>query len=277
METEMTNLLDAVARKSRAEADVPPVNALFVMGEKGGVGKSLFSELASTYLEDLGVPHTIAECEGDARLGRRLGDRVHHHRLGEHDARALAEDPDRLNAYWDNVYAQGLRGPMIADLAANAGKPFVDWLSVGSSRRALRHGQGVDIALLTTADTSSLMAMVNSAKAVRRFLPEAGIHIVLNPKDGMISADHSGVKLALEEAGCVQPITLPICRASDWGILKNLGRFTDVAAMDEADLEVHGIPRLRAGRALEQMGEWLLSGCETIAPVVAGLIERGGK
>ncbi len=258
----------SMSRNGRS-ASSTALRAWWIGGEKGGVGKSVIAEALSILLEDAGTAHTIAECEGDARLGKRLGERVIHHPLHADDAQRLAEDPDLLNAYWDRICAQVQRGPTVVDLAANALKLALPWAATRSARAALAEGVGMDVAVVTTADSGALSTSLDAMRRVAAVLPKARRWLIVNPMHGAIALDHPGIARLLAEAKGARPIVMPVCRSPDWGVLKNLGRFDATAALPEEALERHGIPALRAGRSLDSMQDWVLAACDALRPLIA--------
>jgi hypothetical protein len=248
------------------------LQTIIVAGEKGGVGKSTCAEFLSILLEDREVTHTVAECEGERRLERRLGGHVVHHQLHQEDAKRLAADPDALNVYWDHVHAHMAQTVTIVDLAANALQLQLRWASSRATNAALDGGLGIELVLVATADAASLSGTLTSARQVRNVLPNARIWVVLNDKDGLIRLEHPGVAHLLKEIGCGTPIRLPACRAPDAVILKSQGRFDRTALMPETELMRHGLDLLRAGRALEGFQDWILECCGELRPVVDAVL-----
>lgn len=112
-----------------------------------------------------------------------------------------------------------------------------------------------------------------SARKIAQILPAARVWIALNGIGGTIDPRHPGIVQILREARCQAYITIPVCRSPEFGLLKNFGRFDAVCMMSEDDLGRHGIPPIRAGRALEGMQDWLLEGCDALRPVVADLLQ----
>ncbi|MGG5807721.1 hypothetical protein [Falsiroseomonas sp. CW058] len=261
--------------RAALQSTVSP-HALLVGADKGGVGKTTLAEIISIVLEDMGVEHSVAEVEADERLGRRLGDRVQHHRLHGADAKALARDPDALNVFWDSVYGQVMESTTLGDFGANALALFLRWASSRSVRAALADGSGLHFALVATSDSDSLTGTLASARAIAANLPKAQTWLIFNEVAGGINLQHPGIAQLIREARCQQALVLPSCRAPDFGILKNLGRLDRVALISEADLGAHGIPRLRAGRALEGLQDWLLEVTEVLRPMVEAFIARRG-
>ena len=261
-------------RSFHAGTALSPISTVVVVADKGGDGKSTFTEILSLTLDDLGLEHTIAECEAAERLGPRLGSRVTNHPLHEEDVKALRADPDLLNVYWDRVHEQWMTGPTITDVGANGLKLLARWALGRTVQSTLSHGAGLLFVLMVTSDTASFNELLNGAKTIKKALPSANIQVVINPMHGEIHPSHPGVAKVLEWVGCQDPIRMPVCPAPGWGTLKNLGAFADVAMWNEDQLEPHGIGLQKAGRALEALQEWLLEACDAVVPIANWMVER---
>lgn len=264
----------ALSGGGEAASKDSPFNAIVMVADKGGDGKSTLAELLSLALEDRGFEHHVIECEADKRLGARLGSRVLHHELHQESLQQLLGDPDLLNVYWDRVFDDVKRGPAIVDLPANGSKLLLRWAQARSTRAMLLEGRGLTFALVVTAHGGSFSALQTSALGIQKVLPQAEIVVVLNPAQGTINPAHPGVRAVLEEIGCDTVLQVPACNTPEWGLLKNLGGFAQVALMDESDLLPHGVELPRAGRALEGLQNWLLTYCEKTLPLGDRLIER---
>ncbi len=276
----MTLLASLLAKREGREellasaAPVAPV-AIVIGGEKGGVGKTTTTELVSLNLQQAGFAHTVAECEAQARLARRLAVPVTHHPLHQETVRQLADDPDLLNLYWDRVCEQWRTGFTLVDLAANSVRLMLRWASSRAVREVLRGGAGLVFVLVTTADAASLSATLGSARELAHALPLAERWIVVNEVAGAVDLQHPGVRKLLAEAGCQGPLRLTQCPAPSFAVLRGLGGFGDAAQMSVQQLMPHGIPMLQAGRALEGPGDWLLDSCATLMPVTASSVPAG--
>jgi hypothetical protein len=249
------------------------LRGLVIAGEKGGSGKTTVTELASIVLLDAGVQHTVAECEAEPRLAKRLDVPVFHYPLHRETVSQLGRNPDLMFRYWDQVAGQLAAGPTLVDLGANALSLLLRWASTRSVNVELANGAGLGFILVATADPASLSGTLQSAKQLAHVLPRSARWIVINEVTGEVDTRHPGVRRLLEDASCQGPLRLSVCRTPHFPILRGQGGFLHALEMTPRDLTKHAVPFLEAGRALDGLRDWVLEGCDAVRPALAGLLE----
>jgi hypothetical protein len=244
--------------------------------EKGGDGKSTVAVLLAEMLHGAGQPHTVVDADDQSRVDHAGGVAS---RLGEllpdqtvtwigagPSSAAIEDDPDKLNAHWDQIGKLARRHDVLVDLGANTLQRLVAYLAdEGTRERWKRRRIAVTWFVPFTADDESF---AKGLKSLRSVVDAMGDDVravaVLNERNGGFEAWHGTDEWReldeLAERG-VETTRLPRCRAphAAWtGIQRERLSAFAAYAMNDLDLaEKLGIDEDVAGRAQDRIGEWI--------------------
>jgi hypothetical protein len=262
-------------------------NSIFVINEKGGVGKTVVSTALADYFLSTGAPYRILDADCQPGRNKRtclsaMFSQAERFDIGVSVA-DLLKRPTLKISHWDALYELAKTDNLLVDFGANVAPDVLAWLkSTEIGRRLAPAGVTFDFVLVTTRQEDSVGDAANLVRRIRKLIPAESrrIFLMLNEKEGEFDSYADSPELAefnaLCDAGEMAMIALEKCGSEIWMECDKHRLPTTVAiAMPEKDLE--GLFRMKdteIGRGQGSLARWhrkLIKGC-----MVAGLLEDDG-
>lgn len=233
---------------------------VIVCNDKGGVGKTLVAHLLTLLLLDRKEHFRIIECEKMPRLRSVFGELVDYRPIERQRISEIYENPDVLFEYWDDI-ADTLGGSVrcLVDMGAGVTFPFCRWAQASGSD-LLGEGEGLTIAVVTTAEQEAWKSASNNLHLLRELFPKAEFVVVYNERDG----EFYGHQLA-----AVPSVTLKAVRVPIWPYLQNAGRLDRLAQQTGQEIARKcDVPVGTAARSMYAFTDWLLEATDALGPVL---------
>lgn len=247
------------------------LGTIFVLNDRGGVGKTLLSHhlMATAMLEGLSL--RVVEYEVNERLARLFGPEVVEHRRISQDFMNLMGSGDGFYEFWDQIGPELQRGGRLYDFGGNISQWFFNWAEVSGFDYYVGEGERLTFMVPVTVDLASLstgMATLDRIAAIapkaRRVLVENGVS---GPFGQLEDSQYGRRKAELVEREGVEVISMPPCAAPAWARLTG-HRIDEVARMTREDLAKLGMTPPVASRSLIIIHEWLRGMRNALAPYV---------
>nr|HRQ81767.1 hypothetical protein [Azospirillaceae bacterium] len=247
------------------------LGTIFVLNDRGGVGKTLLSHhlMATAMLE--GLQLRVVEYEVNERLARLFGADVVEHRRISQDFMNLMGSGDGFYEFWDQIGPELQRGGRLYDFGGNISQWFFNWAEVSGFDYYVGEGERLTFMVPVTVDLASLstgMATLDRIAAIapraRRVLVENGVS---GPFGQLEDSQYGRRKAELVEREGVEVISMPPCTAPAWARLTG-HRIDQVAQMTREDLAKLGMTPPVASRSLIIIHEWLRGMRNALSPYV---------
>lgn len=199
------------------------MTSTLIGSDKGGVGKSLVSQIAIVAHDQAGQPLGVIEIDHRRKLSTVFHDRVNLSvpPIGAIDPRSRSATPYNFSV----VYEEWMRGNSLTDLGANVSTPLFEWMRKGGVNR-LAEEDDIQFRFVSVAspDDQAIRSAFDSLLDARETLgPSATLFLVLNDTVGVSGfAPYEKTEIWRDlmrrvEALGVQTIRLPCCQS---GILE---------------------------------------------------------
>lgn len=248
-----------------------------VGSDKGGVGKSLVSQILVAAYDRVQRPLKVIEIDNQHTLSTVFGDRV------DLSMDAVPNQSEGRRRSIDDHYAQPYslwsEADSVTDLGANVTTPLLNWMHQ-QEIVALANEDGIDFRFLTmaTPDDQSLRSAASSIELARRALGvDADIHIVMNDTMGLEGfapyhgSDTWNRLMSVIESHRVSTITIPHCdsKLMDWGRAHGLTVVEIVKGGEPIDriCEKAGFNKLQRKIEVVAFIKWLQSVQEAMTPL----------
>ena len=210
--------------------------ATLVGSDKGGVGKSLLSQIViaayDTAYEDaerlrvdterLSRPLAVIEIDNQRRLGVLYKDRVNLGLDASLDIAALLRDKTISETYFNKIYDQWMGGDSLTDLGANVTSPIFDWARHNDVAN-FAHGDGIRFRFVsvTTPDDQALRSAFLALREARIALgKDTELFLALNDTVGATGyryyeATESWKRIQhIADQGGVRVLLIPYCNST---------------------------------------------------------------
>lgn len=245
------------------------LGTIFVLNDRGGVGKTLLSHhlIATAMLE--GLPLRVVEYEVNERLARLFGPEMVEHRKISQDFMNLMGSGDGFYEFWDTIGPELQRGGRLFDFGGNISQWFFNWAEVSGFDYYVGAGERLTFMVPITVDLASLQTGMATLERIATIAPKAKRVLVENGVSGPFSqlddSEYGRRKAEMQEREGLHVISMPPCTAPAWARLTG-HRIDQVAAMTREDLVKLGMTPPVASRSLIVIHEWLRTMRQTLAP-----------
>lgn len=245
------------------------LGTIFVLNDRGGVGKTLLSHhlIATAMLE--GLPLRVVEYEVNERLARLFGPELVEHRKISQDFMNLMGSGDGFYEFWDTIGPELQRGGRLFDFGGNISQWFFNWAEVSGFDYYVGAGERLTFMVPITVDLASLQTGMATLERIATIAPKAKRVLVENGVSGPFSqlddSEYGRRKAEMQEREGLHVISMPPCTAPAWARLTG-HRIDQVAAMTREDLVKLGMTPPVASRSLIVIHEWLRTMRQTLAP-----------
>lgn len=251
------------------------LGTIFVLNDRGGVGKTLLSHhlMATAMLE--GLQLRVVEYEVNERLARLYGAELVEHRRITQDFMNLMGSGDGFFEYWDQIGPELQRGGRLFDFGGNISQWFFNWAEVSGFDYYVGEGERLTFMVPVTVDLASLQTGMATLDRIAVIAPKAKRVLVENGISGPFSqleeSQYGRRKAELVEREGVEVISMPSCTAPAWARLTG-HRLDQVAKMTREDLVKLGMTPPVASRSLIIIHEWLRNMRAALSPFVHGAL-----
>ncbi|MBP2312332.1 hypothetical protein [Azospirillum soli] len=245
------------------------LGTIFVLNDRGGVGKTLLSHhlMATAMLE--GLQLKVVEYEVNERLNRLFGPEVVEHRRITQDFMNMMGSGDGFYEFWDMIGPELQRGGRLFDFGGNISQWFFNWAEVSGFDYYVGDGERLTFMVPVTVDLASLSTGMATLERVATIAPKAKRVLVENGFSGPFSqledSQYARRKAEMVEREGVQVISMPPCTAPAWARLTG-HRLDQVAQMTREDLVKLGMTPPVASRSLIIIHEWLRGMRQALSP-----------
>ena len=242
------------------------LGTIFVLNDRGGVGKTLLSHhlMATAMLE--GLQLKVVEYEVNERLNRLFGPEVVEHRRITQDFMNMMGSGDGFYEFWDMIGPELQRGGRLFDFGGNISQWFFNWAEVSGFDYYVGDGERLTFMVPVTVDLASLSTGMATLERVatkaKRVLVENGFS---GPFSQLEDSQYARRKAEMVEREGVQVISMPPCTAPAWARLTG-HRLDEVARMTREDLVKLGMTPPVASRSLIIIHEWLRGMRQALSP-----------
>jgi len=249
----------------------PMLGTIFVLNDRGGVGKTLLSHhlMATAMLE--GLQLRVVEYEVNERLARLFGPEVVEHRRITQDFMNMMGSGDGFYEFWDQIGPELQRGGRLYDFGGNISQWFFNWAEVSGFDYYVGDGERLTFMVPVTVDLASLSTGMATLERIATIAPKAKRVLVENGASGPFSqledSNYARRKAEMVEREGVQVISMPPCAAPAWARLTG-HRLDQVAQMTREDLVKLGMTPPVASRSLIIIHEWLRNMRQALAPYI---------
>lgn len=261
------------------------LGTIFVLNDRGGVGKTLLSHhlIATAMLE--GLPLRVVEYEVNERLARLFGPELVEHRKISQDFMNLMGSGDGFYEFWDTIGPELQRGGRLFDFGGNISQWFFNWAEVSGFDYYVGNGERLTFMVPITVDLASLQTGMATLDRIAVIAPKAKRVLVENGVSGPFSqlddSEYGRRKAEMQEREGLHVISMPPCTAPAWARLTG-HRIDQVAAMTREDLVKLGMTPPVASRSLIVIHEWLRTMRQTLQPYLVDAFRQsappvGGK
>lgn len=254
---------------------------IVVLCGKGGVGKSLLSQVIAELHALNDLPIDIIQVDDQQRLAKVMGREIH-----SVDLRLLRharKDPNVLVTAFDGLYARIERaaaaaGTVLVDVGATQQHALLDYADLIELDEELQTmGVRTIVLIPTVSETESIRQAAKQVRRVQTSLASAERVLVLNERDGRHAALRLGtaagdlyrdeLRPLLEENGA---ITMPLIEAGSWQIFEQHNcQFLDVIGQEiSATMIKTGLSRPAAKLARGDVAAWFSKMEEALSPVL---------
>jgi hypothetical protein len=236
------------------------LGTIFVLNDRGGVGKTLLSHhlMATAMLE--GLQLRVVEYEVNERLARLYGPEVVEHRRITQDFMNLMGSGDGFFEYWDQIGPELQRGGRLFDFGGNISQWFFNWAEVSGFDYYIGQGERLTFMVPVTVDLASLQTGMATLDRIAVIAPKAKRVLVENGISGPFTqldeSQYGRRKAEMVEREGVEVISMPSCSAPAWARLTG-HRLDQVAQMTREDLVKLGMTPPVASRSLIIIHDWL--------------------
>jgi hypothetical protein len=245
------------------------LGTIFVLNDRGGVGKTLLSHhlMATAMLE--GLQLKVIEYEVNERLARLFGtDMVEHRRITQ-DFMNMMGSGDGFYEFWDMIGPELQRGGRLYDFGGNISQWFFNWAEVSGFDYYVGEGERLTFMVPVTVDLASLSTGMTTLERIAAIAPKAKRVLVENGNAGPFSqlddSQYAKRKAEMVEREGLQVISMPPCSAPAWARLTG-HRLDQVATMTREDLVKLGMTPPVASRSLIVIHEWLRGMRQSLSP-----------
>ncbi len=247
------------------------LGTIFVLNDRGGVGKTLLSHhLMSTSMLE-GLQLRVVEYEVNERLARLFGPEVVEHRKISQDFMNLMGSGDGFYEFWDQIGPELQRGGRLYDFGGNISQWFFNWAEVSGFDYYVGDGERLTFMVPVTVDLASLQTGMATLERIATIAPKAKRVLVENGFSGPFSqleeSQYARRKAEMMEREGLHVIEMQPCTAPAWARLTG-HRLDQVAAMTREDLVKLGMTPPVASRSLIIIHEWLRNLRQTLAPYI---------
>ncbi len=245
------------------------LGTIFVLNDRGGVGKTLLSHhlMATAMLE--GLQLKVVEYEVNERLNRLFGPEIVEHRRITQDFMNMMGSGDGFYEFWDQIGPELQRGGRLFDFGGNISQWFFNWAEVSGFDYYVGDGERLTFMVPVTVDLASLSTGMATLERVATIAPKAKRVLVENGFSGPFTqledSQYARRKAEMVEREGVQVISMPPCTAPAWARLTG-HRLDQVAQMTREDLVKLGMTPPVASRSLIIIHEWLRSMRQALSP-----------
>ncbi|WP_448202883.1 hypothetical protein [Azospirillum sp. sgz302134] len=245
------------------------LGTIFVLNDRGGVGKTLLSHhlMATAMLE--GLQLKVVEYEVNERLNRLFGPEVVEHRRITQDFMNMMGSGDGFYEFWDQIGPELQRGGRLYDFGGNISQWFFNWAEVSGFDYYVGDGERLTFMVPVTVDLASLSTGMNTLERIATIAPKAKRVLVENGFSGPFSqledSQYARRKAEMVEREGVEVISMSPCTAPAWARLTG-HRLDHVAQMTREDLVKLGMTPPVASRSLIIIHEWLRNMRQSLSP-----------
>ena len=245
------------------------LGTIFVLNDRGGVGKTLLSHhlMATAMLE--GLQLKVVEYEVNERLNRLFGPEVVEHRRITQDFMNMMGSGDGFYEFWDLIGPELQRGGRLYDFGGNISQWFFNWAEVSGFDYYVGEGERLTFMVPVTVDLASLSTGMNTLERIATIAPKAKRVLVENGFSGPFSqledSQYARRKAEMVEREGVEVISMAPCTAPAWARLTG-HRIDEVAQMTREDLVKLGMTPPVASRSLIIIHEWLRTMRQALSP-----------
>lgn len=245
------------------------LGTIFVLNDRGGVGKTLLSHhlMATAMLE--GLQLKVVEYEVNERLARLFGPEIVEHRRITQDFMNMMGSGDGFYEFWDQIGPELQRGGRLFDFGGNISQWFFNWAEVSGFDYYVGEGERLTFMIPVTVDLASLSTGMATLDRIAAIAPKAKRVIVENAFSGPFTqledSQYARRKAELQEREGVDFISMPPCTAPAWARLTG-HRLDQVAQMTREDLVKLGMTPPVASRSLIIIHDWLRTMRQALAP-----------
>ncbi|MCW2245945.1 hypothetical protein M2352_001536 [Azospirillum fermentarium] len=245
------------------------LGTIFVLNDRGGVGKTLLSHhlMATAMLE--GLQLKVVEYEVNERLARLFGPEIVEHRRITQDFMNMMGSGDGFYEFWDQIGPELQRGGRLFDFGGNISQWFFNWAEVSGFDYYVGEGERLTFMIPVTVDLASLSTGMATLDRIAAIAPKAKRVIVENAFSGPFTqledSQYARRKAELQEREGVDFISMPPCTAPAWARLTG-HRLDQVAQMTREDLVKLGMTPPVASRSLIIIHDWLRTMRQSLAP-----------
>lgn len=245
------------------------LGTIFVLNDRGGVGKTLLSHhlMATAMLE--GLQLKVVEYEVNERLARLFGPEVVEHRRITQDFMNMMGSGDGFYEFWDQIGPELQRGGRLFDFGGNISQWFFNWAEVSGFDYYVNEGERLTFMVPVTVDLASLSTGMATLERVASIAPKAKRVLVENGFSGPFSqledSQYARRKAEMVEREGLHVISMPPCAAPAWARLTG-HRLDQVALMTREDLVKLGMTPPVASRSLIIIHEWLRNMRQALSP-----------
>jgi hypothetical protein len=201
------------------------MTSTLIGSDKGGVGKSLVSQIAIVAHDQASQPLGVIEIDHRRKLSTIFHDRVNLSvpPIGAIDPRLRSATPYNFSV----VYDEWMRKNSLTDLGANVSSPLFEWMRKGAiNRLAEEDGIVFRFVSVTSPDDQAIRSSFDSLLDAKETLgPSASLFLVLNDMGGVSGfAPYEKTEIWRDlmrrvDALGVQVINIPCCQSGilDYG------------------------------------------------------------
>ncbi len=247
------------------------LGTIFVLNDRGGVGKTLLSHhlMATAMLE--GLQLKVVEYEVNERLARLFGPEVVEHRRITQDFINMMGSADGFYEFWDLIGPELQRGGRLYDFGGNISQWFFNWAEVSGFDYYVGEGERLTFMVPVTVDLASLSTGMATLERIAAIAPKAKRILVENGTSGPFSqledSNYARRKAEMVEREGLHVIAMAPCTAPAWARLTG-HRLDQVAKMTREDLVKLGMTPPVASRSLIIIHEWLRGMRQALAPYI---------
>lgn len=256
------------------------LGTIFVLNDRGGVGKTLLSHhlMSAAMLE--GLQLKVVEYEVNERLHRLFGPEMVEHRRITQDFMNLMGSGDGFYEFWDMIGPELQRGGRLYDFGGNLSQWFFDWAEVSGFDYYVGDGERLTFMVPVTVDLASLSTGMTTLERIATIAPKAKRVLVENGVSGPFSqledSQYARRKAEMVEREGLNVISMPPCTAPAWARLTG-HRLDEVANMTREDLVKLGMTPPVASRSLIVIHEWLRSMRLALSPYLHDALRPGAN
>jgi len=245
------------------------LGTIFVLNDRGGVGKTLLSHhlMATAMLE--GLQLKVVEYEVNERLNRLFGPEIVEHRRITQDFMNMMGSGDGFYEFWDLIGPELQRGGRLYDFGGNISQWFFNWAEVSGFDYYVGEGERLTFMVPVTVDLASVSTGMNTLERIATIAPKAKRVLVENGFSGPFSqledSQYARRKAEMMEREGLEVISMAPCTAPAWARLTG-HRIDEVAQMTREDLVKLGMTPPVASRSLIIIHEWLRNMRQALSP-----------